>query len=629
MPPMQRPSPLALFLALLAVAALAAPAQAADTPNEQALYADGPSGRHLLDGEWLFRADPRDQGLRSRWQRQTGRAGWSAVQVPHAWNVGDDSLESFGGGVGWYRKELRLPSARAALAWAVRFESANYRSRVWLNGRPVGTNKGAYIPFEFRLGGLDRTGVNRLVVRVDSRRRPTDFPPAGLNAEGAPTGGWWNYGGLTREAYLRRIDTLDWAGVVVRPLLETPAGPARVLIRATLRNATGRAVRARVTGSFGGRRVALGTRVVGPNGIAAFERTIRLARARLWSPDSPYLYPVSLQARAGGRTVARYDLRTGVRSIERTQDGALLLNGRRLNVRGVGVHEDSREQGFAVDNAFRERLVAETKAVGATMLRTHYPMHPYTHELADREGLLIWSEIPVYAVKTKYLAQRLVRQLAAKELRRNIEANQNHASVLIWSLGNELSSRPGPVQGYYIQAATRLAKALDPSRPVGLAVAGYPTAGCQPEYGPLDVIGINEYFGWYPGQNGQLFDRTQLSPFLDAVRQCYPGKAIMVTEFGAEANRDGPVEEKGTWAFQQDFVNYHLDVHDSKPWLSGSLYWALNEFRVRPAWEGGNPRPTPPIHQKGLLTYGELVRKPAWGDVERRFRATQQIAPRP
>ena len=68
-------------------------------------------------------------------------------------------------------------------------------------------------------------------------------------------------------------------------------------------------------------------------------------------------------------------------------------------MRGVGLHEDSKAQGFAIDNARREELVAEAKELGATVLRTHYPLHPYTHELADRLGLLIWSEIPVYTVR--------------------------------------------------------------------------------------------------------------------------------------------------------------------------------------------------------------------------------------
>jgi beta-glucuronidase len=289
------------------------------------------------------------------------------------------------------------------------------------------------------------------------------------------------------------------------------------------------------------------------------------------------------------------------------------------------VHEDSQSQGFAVDNAFRERLVAETKAAGATLMRSHYPMHPYTHELADRNGVLIWSEIPVYQISAQNLAKQRVTTLAEKELEKNIVANQNHPSVLLWSIANELSARPGSSQTKYIRDAVRQAKALDPSRPVALAVAGYLTVGCQQAYRPLDVIGINDYFGWYPGPQGSIFDRARLSGFLDQVRACYPRHAVMVTEFGAEANRDGPAEEKGTFAFQQDFVNFHLGVYNQKSWLSGAVYWALTEFKVRPGWDGGNPRPSPPLHQKGLLRYGDLARKPAWSDLRRNYTATRQF----
>ena len=113
--------------------------------------------------------------------------------------------------------------------------------------------------------------------------------------------------------------------------------------------------------------------------------------------------------------------------------------------------------------------------------------------------------------------------LAAKELEKNIIANQNHPSVLLWSIANELSSRPGPTQASYIKNAVRQAKPLDPSRPVGLAVAGYPAVGCQNKaYAPLDVIGINEYFGWYPGPQGSIFDRTRLSAYLDQLRALLP-----------------------------------------------------------------------------------------------------------
>ena len=158
----------------------------------------------------------------------------------------------------------------------------------------------------------------------------------------------------------------------------------------------------------------------------------------------------------------------------------------------------------------------------------------------------------------------------------------NHPSVIVWSIGNELQDRVPARVRRYITAAARTAKGIDPTRPVGMAIEGHPLAGCRPGYGPLDVLGINDYFGWYPGPNGVIADRDALSDYLDSVRACYPQKAIMVTEFGAEANRDGPVEEKGTFQFQQDFVNYHLGIFATKPWLSGAIYWAIEEFRVRP-----------------------------------------------
>jgi beta-glucuronidase len=619
----------AALVVFACVAALPAVAGAADRPSTRTLYADGPTGRYLLDGDWLFRLDAGRAGLRDGWATQASAAGWSRVTVPNAWNVGDDSNASMTGSVGWYRKDFELPSAAAALAWVVRFESANYRTTVWLNGRRIGGNTGAYMAFELMLSNLRRRGTNRLVVRVDSVRTAFDFPPAGVNLLDVPTGGWWNYGGLLREVYLRRVDQVDWdqGAVLVRPELACPTCDARVTMRAAMRNATSKPVRTTVTGRFGTRTVRLGTQTIPARAVSTFEITFTLRSPRLWAPGSPFLYEVELAARAGGRLLTRYRLHSGVRSITKSADGRLLLNGRLMNVRGVGFHEDTKELGFAIDDAARARLVAETQALGGTMMRTHYPPHPELQELADRVGMLLWSEIPVYSLGNAGLASSTVRRRALGELQRNITTNQNHPSVVIWSVANELSSRVSASQAAYLRQAAALAKRLDPTRPVGYALAGYVSAGCQAGYAPLDVVGINEYFGWYPGPGGQLFDRTRLSAYLDQMHACYPDKALMITEFGAEANRDGPVEEKGTYAFQQDFVNYHLGVYATKPWLNGALYWALAEFRVRPAWEGGNPRPTPPLHQKGLLQYGTWARKPAWEDVRRWFTQTVQLAP--
>jgi len=469
--------------------------------------------------------------------------------------------------------------------------------------------------------------VNHLVIRVDSKRLPTDFPPAGLSATGVPTGGWWNYGGLLREVYLRQINDIDFNTVVVQPSLPCATCAATIRYRVTVRNFGAKARRVTVRARFGTKGVDLGTKSVGPRRFATYTKSVRIAKPRLWSPDRPTLYNAPLTASSGGRTLQRYTLRTGIRSIK-VVGGRLFLNGRPLNFRGVALHEDNKTKGFATDNADRDQALAWVKELGATMIRSHYPLHPYTQERADELGIMQWSEVPVYSVKAKYLKQKLVRQLAARELESDIEANGNHPSVIVWSIGNELSARPGPVQGDYIARAAKAAKALDPTRPVGYAVAGYPSVGCQPRYGPLDVIGINDYFGWYPGPGGQIADRSLLSDYLDQVRACYPNKAIVVSEFGAEANRDGPVEEKGTFAFQQDFVNYHLGTYAQKPWLSGAIYFALQEFRVRPNWDGNNPRPNPPIHEKGLVTF-DGVRKPAFFDAQRIYRGTVQIGPAP
>jgi beta-glucuronidase len=626
----------ALLLTLAACALLPSAASAAsDVPNGKPLYQDGPSGRILMNGPWLFRLDQQEVGLSQHFQQQTSTAGWNTVSVPNAWNATDESLASFQGSVGWYRKDFRLPSGDKNLSWVVRFESVNYRSRVWLNGRPIGSNRGAYLPFEVRLpkSVLKRNGTNRLVVRVENHRFAYDFPPAGLSVAGAPTGGWWNYGGLLREVYLRKVDKLDFSTVVVRPDLPCATCTASVLVRATVRNAGPGSVRTRVTGHYGKKKLDLGTTVVPAGAFRTVGETIKVGSPKLWAPGSPNLYDVELDAAArpkgAGRakTLQTYHLKSGIRSIK-VVDGHLMLNGRQLNFRGVGMHEDDPKLGFAITNAIRDREVAEIRDLGATMVRSHYPLHPYTLEQLDRFGIMNWSEIPVYSVKTEELKKQIVRKLAANELAENIHTNGNHPSIVVWSIGNELSSRPGAVQGSYISQAVKTAHTLDPSRPVGLAVAGYPAAGCQNEYGPLDVLGINEYFGWYPGPNGQVADRTALSSYLDAVHACYPNKGLVITETGAEANRDGPVEEKGTYAFQQDFVNYHFGVYATKPWLSGAIYWALEEFRVRPGWQGGNPRPNPPIHQKGLITFAG-AKKPAWFDVQRIFKATQQLRARP
>ena len=619
-------SRLVLALALAALSALAAPAGAADRPSQRTLYETGPSGRYLVDGTWLFRLDPRGRGLRDHYERRRSAAGWSKVAVPYSWNATDPSSASQIGTVAWYRKDFTLPRAGGADKWLARFESVNYRSTVWLNGIEVGTNEGAFLPFEVRLPGsaLKRRGVNRLVVRVDNRHTEDDLPPGGYSSDRhQPIGGWWNYGGLLREVYLRRISHVDLSTVQVLPDLPCRTCDATVLVRAVVRNYDALAQSVRLTGTFGKQAFSAGTLTIPPDSSLVFAKRIRVAKPELWSPQAPNLYPVALAARVGGRVAQTWRTHTGIRSIK-VVGGHLLLNGLPINVRGFGLHEDSLTKGFAIDNDDRARIVDAVVDTGATMMRAHYPLHPELLELADRRGLLVWSEIPMYQVRTNALKHPTTRAKGVAMLAKNVLTNSNHPSIAVWSIGNELNARVDGKQAAYIRAAVRTAHRLDPTRPVGQAVAGNPELGCQKGFAPLDVIGINEYFNWYPGPDGSTADPSLLSGFLDKTRRCYPKQAMLITEFGAEANRDGPAEERGTYQFQQAFVRRQLALLGSKDYLSGALYWALQEFRVRPQWDGGNPRPNPPFHEKGLITMS-WEKKPAYFDVQEIFRAVDQF----
>ncbi|MSW96051.1 MAG: hypothetical protein F2796_04545, partial [Actinobacteria bacterium] len=487
----------AVLLAIVPTAAAAPAAPDGGRLSARTLSADGPSGRYLVDGTWLRRLDPASAGERAGWQRETAMAGWDRVSVPDAWNATDESLASYLGSVAWYRRDLRLPSRGSGETWILRFESVNYRARIWINGRELGTHTGAYLPFELHIPArwLSRGGVNRLVVRVDSRRTTSDFPPAKTDVQGRPLGGWWNYGGILREVYLREVRDIDFETVDVRPELACASCAATVRWNVVLRNHGDRARAVSVIGRWGARRLRIGAVTVPARAAVALTHTLRVAHPRLWSPAEPRLYDASLTAAGAGGVLQRFTRRVGVRSVK-VVGGRLLLNGRRVNLRGVGLQEDSRTRGFAIGNATRDRLLDRVQELGATLIRAHYPLHPHTLEEADRRGLLVWSEIPVYQVDAEELARPAVRAAAVAVMRSSVLTNRDHPSVLLWAVGNELSARPGPAQAAYIASAAATARKLDPTRPVGIAVGAIPGVSCQSDYAPLDVIGVNDYFGW-------------------------------------------------------------------------------------------------------------------------------------
>lgn len=619
-----------LLLALVCASSAAAqgPAYAAQPPTKQVLYQDGQTGRYLLGGSWLYRADRSAVGLAQGWfEDQPSTEGWTPVSVPNSYNFGDYSPQSYYGYVGWYRRDFTLPKGAfpryvptSARRWIIRFESVVYYATVWLNGREIGSHTGGYLPWELDLKGL-RPGVNRLIVRVDDRTNGSSLPPG-------PGSAWWNFGGIEREVYLRAAARADLQQVQVRPLLTCVTGcPATIEEKATVRNVTGRAEVVRLVGSYGGIPVQFGRVKIPPHASWTASAKVVIRHPRLWAPGSPVLYRASLTLEdASGRRLGGYLDYSGIRSIT-VKHGQLELNGRPLHLRGVDLQEENVPSGGALNPAQTQQFLGWSRELGATVIRTHYPVGAVMEELADREGILIWSEVPVWGVPSRYFSQPNWVAQARAAIRENILANQNHASILLWSVANEPTQPPTQSEGSFFQGAAALVHQTDPTRPVAIAIMGIPGYVCGNAYAPFQVIGVNEYFGLFNEGGGVTDDRDALSGFLDGLRACHPNQALMVTEFGFDGNRDGPVEEYGTYEFQDNMLAYHLGVFATKPWLSGAILQTLQDFVAFPGYNGGNPWPSPPFNTKGLLDAAGNP-KPAFTVVSNSYHATQQIGRR-
>jgi beta-glucuronidase len=593
------------IVAAVFVAAWAAPAgaQTVTTPSPGGYYADGHTGRYLLDGPWLFRRSTSDR--------------WTQITVPNAWNATDESPASMRGSVGWYRKDFRLPRVPKGSSWIVRFESVNYRSTVYLNGHVLGKHEGGYIPFEFDLSHLKR-GTNTLLVRVDNHRNLNTLPVLKTLSNGLPSGGWWNYGGILREVYLRHVNKVDLQEFLARPLLPCRGCAASVLLRATVRNMTAKRQKVIVRASVGPSRARLPSVILPPHGITEVATKVGIRRPRLWEPGSPNLYNVSAAALVGGRDGSGWSMEIGIRSIRVSRSGRVLLNGLPIMLRGASFHEEDVTVGAALTPDMRSQIWQELRGLDATFTRAHYPLHPWFLEQADRDGILVWDQVPMYQTPNSITEKKSIRSKGLRYLKALVARDENHPSVLTWSIGNEMPTRVGTGQQRYIREAAHVLHQIDPTRLRALDYSGYPSALPSSTYHVLDALGVNCYFGWYPGPGGQIDDRAELGPFLDQVHRYYPTKALFVTEFGAEANRDGPIDEKGTYNFQRQLVEDHLAVYDSKPFVNGALVWALRDFRVRPDWDGGNPKPQSPLNQKGLSDQSGKP-KPAYAAVKRMF----------
>jgi beta-glucuronidase len=607
----------------------------AQAPTQGALETDGQTNRYTLSGTWLYRPDPSNIGIsQGFWRDSADTVGWSEVAVPNAWNAGEYTATGFAGTVGWYRRDFTLPAnafsryvPSSGHSWMLEFESINYTAEVWLNGHELGTHTGAYLPFELAAKYMV-AGTNRLVIRVDDTHTPSSFPPG-------PSSGWWNFGGILDAVYLLPVQEADLDSATITPTLACPTCSATVNEQATIRNLSAKPQTVELTGRYGSLKLNFGEATIKAGQSWTPSASGVLEHPKLWAPGSPNLYAATLTLTdVEGRALGGYRYESGVREIT-WSDGLLYLNGRQLHLRGVSVHEQTVQTGAALSVAQQAQLISWAQQLGADIIREHYPLDPEAEEMADQDGILLWSEVPVYgslltaAQNNANAASPTWRAGALALLKSNIETNENHPSILVWSIANELQATVSTGEAIYIRAAAAEVHALDPTRPAAMAIEDWPGLACQPTaYAPLDVLGINEYFGWFDENGGQTEDRQSLEPFLESVRNCYSNKALMVTEVGYGGDRAGPVEVRGTYAYQDDNLTYSMGVFGQLSWLAGAIWFPMQDFAVEPGYDGGEPLGSPPFVDKGVVDqFGN--EKPSFAVMQALYQSTQQLGPAP
>jgi beta-galactosidase/beta-glucuronidase len=548
---------------------------------------------------------------------------WTDVTVPSVFNTRAVASE-YAGTVRRYRLRFEGPRTPEGFRWLIRFESVRRGATVLLNGRRLGRNRDPYTPFTFEARGLRPGRPNQLLVVVDSRKDPR-LPE-----------GWWNWGGIVRPvrlipaglAYLHDLGTMSDV---------TCTGPARgcraeLLVDGILQRSGERPIEPTLEVALrspSGRRIRKVFRL--PRQRSERRRvqvSMRVPAPQLWRPEEPSLYSARLTLRDRDQVQQVERRKVGLRSVE-VKGGRLYLNNRPIELAGASIHEDMPGSGAALTKADNARIVADLEELGANVTRSHYVLNEDLLTRLDRAGIMVWNQAPIWQRDRGANILRLAsqRRRAWETVRRTVVAARSHPSVITHSVANELWSRPDDRPGItrrYLEAAQREARELDPTLPISVDVNGLPHHPEQFTYHDFDMLGINQYFGWYRWVEN--FDDLPL--YLQEMRDHYPQLALVMTEFGAEALPElagAPQEQKGSYAFQRFHLERTLNVADAAA-LSGAIYWTLREFEISPGWRGGAPRRPPELepntrHHKGLLTYGG-EKKPAWFLARDRFAAT-------
>jgi beta-glucuronidase len=529
--------------------------------NPPALIHNIPSRTTIsLNGRWQAIVDPYETGLNARFYLNAKPKDKhelleydfdksDVLNVPGDWNSQKKELFFYEGPV-WYKKSFSYRKREHTRVF-VYFGAANYFTRVYLNGQPWGEHEGGFTPFNFEITDKIREGDNFLVAEVNNARRRDGVPSVNTD--------WWNYGGLTRDVMLIEVPESfiqDYFVQLARESSHEISGWVQL---------SGSMLTQQVTVEIPEAAIKQ-TVATDAAGRAEFRFPAKL---ELWSPGHPKLYDVVLSS--GSDKV--HDA-IGFRTIE-TRGTQILLNGNPIFLRGVALHEEAPLRGgraFSLEDA--KTLLGWARELGCNFIRlTHYPHSENMTRLADRMGLMVWSEIPVYWDIDWENPATL--QNAENQLHDMIARDHNRASVILWSLSNETPVKSARLT--FLRQLADAARQQDSTRLITSAMNHVDEAGPEArilhdplgEY--LDVLGLNEYLGWYWGRPEDA-DSMQWKTAWN--------KPLIMSEFGAENpyGRHGGADERWTEEYQANLYQHQINMLKKIPSLAGLSPWVLMDF---------------------------------------------------
>jgi beta-glucuronidase len=555
---------------LVAVLLAAGPALAEEPPAPAPLVTNV-DGRRIvsLDGAWRsivdafdtgyydYRHEPRPDGffLDRKPKDGTERVEYSfdaspTLLVPGDWNTQRESLLYYEGTV-WYRRTFDDPRSDRSSRLFLWFGAAALRAHVFLNGELLGAHEGGFTPFDFEITSRVKPTANSLVVMVNNARRPGSVPTLDFD--------WWNYGGLTRRVLLVEVPS-----TFVRDYVVQLDRGSRDRIRGFVQ----------LDGPQPAQKVTVSIPEAGISHDVTTDATGRAgidftATLELWSPESPKLYDVEVAA----ETDVVHDT-IGFRTVE-ARGTSILLNGRPVFLRGISAHEEAPfRSGRAFSTEDARTTLGWVKELHGNFVRlAHYPHQERMLREADRLGVLVWSEIPVYWAIRWDDPRTLANAL--QQLTESITRDRNRASIVLWSVGNETPiSAP---RNAFLKALVDRVRELDPTRLVTAALErGKPEGDTQVVDDPfgehLDVIGCNEYVGWYDGLPEKI-DRVRWRSIYD--------KPHVMSEWGGGARYGLHGSPLTRWSeeFQEDIYRRQVAMLARIPFLAGTSPWILMDFR--------------------------------------------------